>query len=88
MGDRLRRPRDLNSEREIRIMARTERTSSSIASVAAQLLNGAKAAESIGWLEEVADNPHTTEEARGHAATLLGILASVRRVAASALTQR
>ena len=69
-------------------MAKSERTSSTVASIAGQLLNGAKAADSIGWLEEVADDPHTTEEARGHAAALLGILSSLRRVAASALTQR
>lgn len=65
----------------------TERTSASIASVAGQLLHGKNAAEAIEWLEEVVENPVTSEEARGHAMTLLGMYTSLRRVAASALTQ-
>lgn len=65
-----------------------ERTSSSVAHVAGQLLNGQNTAAAIEWLERVADNPGTTEEARAYAITLLGVMAGVRRVAASALTQR
>lgn len=65
-----------------------ERTSSTIASVAGQLLNGRATKEGIAWLEAVVDDPETDEDGRCHAAALLGTFASIRRVAGSALTQR
>lgn len=65
-----------------------ERTSADIAHVAGQLLNGTRTRTAIDWLQEVADNPVTTQEARSNAVVLLGVVESMKRVAASALTQR
>ena len=67
---------------------RNERTSDGVAHVAGQLLNGTRTKTAIDWLQQVADNPVTTEDARSNAVVLLGVLDSVKRVAASALTQR
>lgn len=69
-------------------MAKNERTSSAIASVAGQLLHGRQTAEAVEWLEQVVENPATDAESRGHAMTLLGMYTAMRRVAGSALTQR
>jgi len=65
-----------------------ERTSADVAHVAGQLLNGVKTDEAVTWLQQIADDPATDAGDRGHAVTLLGVLDSVKRVAASALTQR
>ena len=66
----------------------SERTSETVAHTAGQLLNGSNSEAAILWLERLADNPTTAGADREHAATLLGILGSIKRVAASALTQR
>lgn len=66
----------------------SERTSQTVAHTAGQLLNGSNSEAAILWLEGLADNPQTDGAAREHAATLLGVLSSIKRVAASALTQR
>lgn len=65
-----------------------ERTSDSVARIAGQLLNGQQYMDAEKWLTELADSPSTTAAARGHANVLLALIASMRRVAASALTQR
>ena len=66
----------------------TERTSANVAHVAGQLLNGRSVDEAITWLQQKADALKTDIREREHAITLLGVLDSVKRVAASALTQR
>lgn len=66
-----------------------EQTSASIASIAGQILNGKALKAAEAWLNRCAAQQATTpEEDTTHALTLLGVLASVRSVAASALTQR
>jgi hypothetical protein len=66
----------------------TERTSPNVATVAGQLLNGRAVDDAVLWLQRKADAIDTELREREHAITLLGVLDSVKRVAASALTQR
>jgi len=69
-------------------MPKSEETSLSVGSIAGQILNGKAVRDAEDWLVEVITNPLTTETARTHATALIGMLASARSVAASALTQR
>ena len=69
-------------------MAKNERTSSAVATSAGQVPNGSPLHECESWLQAMADDPATVEEHRNNAIVLLGILRQLRRVAASALTQR
>lgn len=65
-----------------------ERTSKQIATIAGQLLNGKLIKQAEEWLQFIVDDPTAPEVARDNATVLLGTMAQVRRVAASALTQR
>ena len=66
----------------------TERTSNSFATVAGQLLNGFQTNQAVTWVAALADAPDTPPAVREHAVALLGVIGSLRRIAASALTQR
>lgn len=66
----------------------SERTSASIATVAGQLLSGTNYGDAHAWLQRVSIDPKQSAGDRANAVTLLGVLDSVKRVAASALTQR
>jgi hypothetical protein len=65
----------------------TERTSSNVASIAGRLLNGRSLKEAEVWLQGIIESSGVDND-RTHALTLLGALAGMRSIAASALTQR
>ncbi len=65
-----------------------ERTSADVAHIAGQLLNGRAVDDAVIWLQKKADALETDIREREHAITLLGVLDSMKRVAASSLTQR
>ncbi len=66
-----------------------ERTSETVASVAGRLLNGQSVKDATAWLEGLALRDSACDDNdRTQALALLGVLASMRTVAASALTQR
>lgn len=67
----------------------TERTSTSVASIAGRLLNGKSLKEAVTWLEGIAlTDDAANDNDRAHALALLGAVASMRTLAGSALTQR
>jgi hypothetical protein len=66
-----------------------ERTSQAVGTLAGGLLNGRALKAAEAWLHRCASGEATTpEEDTTHALTLIGAVAAVRSVAASALTQR
>lgn len=66
-----------------------EQTSASVGSLAGGLLNGRALKAAELWLHNCAAGRATTpDDDTTHALTLIGALAAVRSVAASALTQR
>lgn len=70
------------------IEAKPERTSADVAHIAGQFLNGKPLADAEQWLQQIADAEASSPYDRQMAAALLGTIGSLRRVAASALTQR
>lgn len=66
----------------------SERTSAGVAHVAGQLLNGTRTDDVVIWLQRIADSEKTLPEDRDRAVHCLGLIDSMKRVAASALTQR
>lgn len=74
---------------EAATMASSERTSGNVASIAGRLLNGKSLHDAEAWLRDIVlTDDQVTDEERTHALTLLGAIAGMRSVAASALTQR
>jgi hypothetical protein len=66
----------------------TEVTSTKVGTLAGKILNGKNLKAAEVFLQDLATNALTTEDARGHALVLLGSIQAMRSLAASALTQR
>lgn len=64
------------------------KTGIDVAKIAGALLNGSSIKESEAWLNALIDDPETSDADVVHATNLLGVLTQVRRLAASALSQR
>lgn len=67
----------------------TERTSSSVASIAGRLLNGTSLIQAEHWLRGIAMNDMSCDDHdKANALALLGALNAMRSLAGSVLTQR